>query len=45
MLYGALCTVIVASWAPGSVPTVGVVMLGSAVLGQVALAAAVRARR
>ena len=44
MLYGALCTVIVASWAPGSVPTVGVVMLGSAVLGQVALAAAVRAR-
>lgn len=45
MLYGALCTVIVASWAPGAVPTVGVVMLGSAVLGQVALAAAVRARR
>jgi len=45
MLYGALCTVIVASWAPGSVPTVGVVMLGSAVLGQVALSAAVRARR
>ena len=45
MLYGALCTVIVASWAPGSVPTVGAVMLGSAVLGQVALAAAVRARR
>ena len=44
MLYGALCTVIVASWAPGSVPTVGVVMLGSAVLGQVALSAAVRAR-
>ena len=44
MLYGALCTVIVASWNPGSVLTVGVVMLGSAVLGQVALSAAVRAR-
>jgi DHA1 family bicyclomycin/chloramphenicol resistance-like MFS transporter len=44
MLYGALCTVIVESWNPGSVLTVGVVMLGSAVLGQVALTAAVRAR-
>ncbi len=44
MLYGALCTVIVASWSPGSVPTVGVVLLGSALIGQAALTVAVRAR-
>jgi len=44
MLYGALCTVIVASWSPGSVPTVGVVLLGSALMGQAALTVAVRAR-
>jgi DHA1 family bicyclomycin/chloramphenicol resistance-like MFS transporter len=44
MLYGALCTVIVASWSPGSVPTVGVVLLGSALAGQAALTVAVRAR-
>ena len=44
MLYGALCTVIVATWSPGSVPTVGVVLLGSALVGQAALTVAVRAR-
>jgi MFS transporter, DHA1 family, multidrug resistance protein len=45
MAFGALCTVIVASWAPGSVPAVGVVLLGSALLGQAALSVAVRAPR
>ncbi len=44
MLYGALCTVVVATWSPGSVPTVGVVLLGSALVGQAALTVAVRAR-
>ncbi len=44
MSYGALCTVIVASWAPGSVAVVGGVMLASALLGQVALGSAVRSR-
>ena len=42
MAYGALCTVIVEAWHPGSVFTVAVVLLGSAVLGQVALSLAVR---
>ncbi len=44
MTYGALCTVIVASLNPGSVLTVGAVLLGSTLLGRVALSAAVRAR-
>ena len=43
MSYGALCTVVVASLAPGSVPVVGGVMLASALIGQVALGRAVRA--
>jgi MFS transporter, DHA1 family, multidrug resistance protein len=42
MAYGALCTVVVEVWRPGSVFTVAVVLLGSAVLGQVALSLAVR---
>ena len=45
MSYGALCTVVVASLAPGSVPVVGGVMLASALLGQWALGRAVRAAR
>ncbi|MGC8477357.1 MAG: multidrug effflux MFS transporter [Acetobacteraceae bacterium] len=43
MSYGALCTVVVASLAPGSVPVVGGVMLASALIGQLALGRAVRA--
>jgi MFS transporter, DHA1 family, multidrug resistance protein len=42
MAYGAFCTVIVEVWHPGSVLTVAVVLLGSAVAGQVALSLAVR---
>ncbi len=42
MAYGALCTVAVEVWRPGSVITVAVVLLGSALLGQVALSLAVR---
>jgi DHA1 family bicyclomycin/chloramphenicol resistance-like MFS transporter len=42
MAYGAFCTLIVETWRPGSVFTVAVVLLGSAVLGQAALSLAVR---
>jgi DHA1 family bicyclomycin/chloramphenicol resistance-like MFS transporter len=42
MTYGALCTVVVEVWRPGSVFTVAVVLLGSALLGQVALSLAMR---
>jgi DHA1 family bicyclomycin/chloramphenicol resistance-like MFS transporter len=42
MAYGALCTVVVEVWRPGSVFTVAVVLLGSAVAGQIALSLAVR---
>jgi DHA1 family bicyclomycin/chloramphenicol resistance-like MFS transporter len=42
MAYGAFCTVIVETWHPGSVFTVAVVLLGSAMLGQAALSLAVR---
>jgi DHA1 family bicyclomycin/chloramphenicol resistance-like MFS transporter len=45
MAYGALCTVIVEVWHPGSVLTVAVVLLGSALLGQVALSFAVQKAR
>ena len=45
MAYGALCTVIVETWRPGSVLTVAVVLLVSAVLGQAALSLAVQAPR
>jgi len=42
MAYGALCTVIVEAWHPGSVFTVAAVLLASALLGQAALSLAVR---
>lgn len=42
MSYGAFCTIVVEVWRPGSVFTVAVVLLGSALLGQVALSLAVR---
>ena len=42
MAYGALCTVVVETWHPGSVFTVAVVLLASALLGQAALSLAVR---
>ena len=45
MSYGALCTVVVETWRPGSVMTVAVVLLGSAVAGQAALSMALRERR
>ena len=45
MAYGALCTVIVEIWRPGSVLTVAVVLLGSALLGQLALSFAVQRLR
>ena len=45
MAYGALCTVIVETWNPGSVLTVAAVLLGSAVLGQLALSLAVQRSR
>jgi DHA1 family bicyclomycin/chloramphenicol resistance-like MFS transporter len=44
MAYGALCTVVVEVWQPGSVFTVAVVLLFSALLGQAALSMAVRPR-
>ena len=42
MSYGVLCTVVVETWRPGAVFPVAAVLLGSALLGQVALAVAVR---
>ena len=42
MAYGALCTVIVEVWRPGSVFTVAAVLLVSSVLGQMALSLAGR---
>jgi MFS transporter, DHA1 family, multidrug resistance protein len=42
MAYGALCTVIVEVWRPGSVFPVAAVLLASALLGQMALSLAVR---
>jgi DHA1 family bicyclomycin/chloramphenicol resistance-like MFS transporter len=42
MSYGALCTVIVETWRPGSVITVAVVLLGSALIGMTALSLALR---
>jgi DHA1 family bicyclomycin/chloramphenicol resistance-like MFS transporter len=42
MAYGALCTIAVEVWRPGSVFTVAVVLFGSAVLGQAALSLAAR---
>jgi MFS transporter, DHA1 family, multidrug resistance protein len=45
MSYGAFCTVIVETWNPGSVLTVAVVLLGSAIVGQAALSVALSGRR
>ncbi len=45
MSYGALCTVVVETWRPGSVLTVAIVLLGSAIIGQVALSFALRSGR
>ena len=45
MGYGMLCTVVVETWQPGSVYPVATVLLGSALLGQAAMAVAVRAER
>lgn len=42
MAYGVLCTVVVETWRPGAVFPVATVLLGSALLGQAALAMAVR---
>jgi MFS transporter, DHA1 family, multidrug resistance protein len=42
MAYGAICTLIVEVWRPGSVFTVAVVLLVSALLGQATLSLAVR---
>jgi DHA1 family bicyclomycin/chloramphenicol resistance-like MFS transporter len=42
MTYGVFCTVVVETWRPGAVFPVATVLLGSALLGQVALAMAVR---
>ena len=45
MAYGAFCTVVVETWNPGSVLTVAVVLLGSAIAGQVTLSLAVQTAR
>src|SRR6185312_13375059 len=42
MGYGVFCTVVVETWSPGAVYPVATVLLGSAVLGQAALAVAVK---
>lgn len=42
MGYGVLCTLVVETWHPGTVLPVATVLLGSALLGQAALAIAVR---
>jgi DHA1 family bicyclomycin/chloramphenicol resistance-like MFS transporter len=44
MAYGVLCTVLVETWSPGSVFPVATALLGSAILGQLALSMAVRGR-
>lgn len=45
MSYGALCTVIVETWRPGSILTVAVILLASAVIGQASLSLALRYSR
>jgi DHA1 family bicyclomycin/chloramphenicol resistance-like MFS transporter len=45
MGYGMLCTVVVETWHPGAVYPVATVLLGSALLGQLAMSMAVRAER
>ncbi|HUB10867.1 MAG TPA: multidrug effflux MFS transporter [Acetobacteraceae bacterium] len=44
MTYGVLCTVVVEIWQPGAVFPVAAVLLGSTLLGQVALMLAMRGR-
>ena len=45
MGYGMGCTVVVEAWSPGAVYPVATVLLGSAVLGQIAMTMAARAER
>jgi DHA1 family bicyclomycin/chloramphenicol resistance-like MFS transporter len=45
MGYGMLCTVVVETWSPGLVYPVATVLLGSAILGQIAISLAARAER
>ena len=44
MGYGMLCTIVVEAWHPGAVYPVAVVLLGSALAGQVAMSLGARAR-
>jgi MFS transporter, DHA1 family, multidrug resistance protein len=43
MGYGMLCTIVAEIWSPGSVYPVATILVGSAVLGQIAMTIAVRA--
>jgi MFS transporter, DHA1 family, multidrug resistance protein len=45
MSYGMLCTVVVETWRPGAIYPVATVLLGSALLGQVAMSMAMRAEQ
>ncbi len=45
MGYGMICTIVVETWHPGAVYPVATVLLGSALLGQAAVAMAMRAER
>lgn len=45
MAYGMLCTIVVETWHPGAIYPVATVLLGSALLGQAAMAVAIRAER
>jgi DHA1 family bicyclomycin/chloramphenicol resistance-like MFS transporter len=45
MGYGMLCTVVVETWSPGAVYPVVAVLLGSAILGQLAMMVAARSMR
>lgn len=45
MGYGMLCTVVVEAWRPGAVYPVVAVLLGSALLGQLAMSMAIRGER
>lgn len=45
MGYGMLCTIVVETWHPGAIYPVATVLLGSALLGQAAMAVAIRAER
>jgi DHA1 family bicyclomycin/chloramphenicol resistance-like MFS transporter len=45
MSYGMICTIVVEIWRPGAIYPVAVVLLASAVLGQIALSLAARGRQ